>query len=96
MKKFLLAMSFALLVPACFGDVADPASPADDAAAAFSSSPRVEPSTLPITSCLNNCQTQDNACLERAQGDSLSECLCDNHFQICKLSCGGHGITHEC
>jgi hypothetical protein len=99
MKRFLLALSLALLVPACVGDVADPvnlASSPDDTAAPSSPAARVEASTLPITSCLNNCQTQYNACLARAQGDPLSECLCDNHLQLCKLSCGGHGITHEC
>jgi hypothetical protein len=101
MKRFLLAVSFALLAPACAGEVDDTAGPAaaapsEDTAAPASPAGRIEPSTLPITQCLNNCQTQYNACFERAQGDGLSECLCDNHLQLCKLSCGGHGITHGC
>jgi hypothetical protein len=101
MKRFLLALSFALLVPACVGDAGDAAepsaaAPSSDTAAPSSLSSRVEESTLPITSCLNNCQTQYNACLDRAQGDPLSDCLCYNRFQLCKLSCGGHGIMHGC
>lgn len=101
MKRFLLALSFALLVPACVGELGDAAEPtaavpSDDTAVPPPSSARVEGGALPATSCFTSCQTQYSACLDRSQGDPLSDCLCYNHLQLCNISCGGHGFPRNC
>jgi hypothetical protein len=101
MKRFLLALSFALLVPACVGEVADPAAPPEATAAdPLQSSGPVAAShaatPAPATSCLSNCQTRYDACLGTADGDPVSECLCYNHLQQCIISCGGHGFLRPC
>ena len=100
MKRFLLALSFALLVPACVGDTADsdPASSSDNTAVWPSPLARAEANSLPsaATSCLSTCQTRYDTCLATADGDPVSECLCYNKLQLCNISCGGHGFLRQC
>jgi len=97
MKRFMLAVSFALLVPACVGDVAEPtAAPSDDTAAPAPPLARIEAGALPATSCPTSCPAQYSTCLEQAQGDPVSDCLCYNRLQLCNISCGGHGFLRKC
>lgn len=102
MKRFLLALSFALFVPACVGEVADPATTSDETAAdpLQASVPvpasRAAATPAPATSCLANCQTRYETCLQGDNGDPVLACLCFNQLQLCHLSCGSHGILRNC
>jgi hypothetical protein len=98
MKRFLLALSLALLVPACVGEVADPEASSEAAAPEPAPSGRAAASPAPQllpASCLSTCMDRYDACIANALNDT-DACICHNNLVRCEIPCGGHGIIEKC